>query len=64
MSSLVIAIIPTLLKLLGWLYGRSRISKERKENFLAFYKADEKLGNSSVKQHDDIQNQLDELDKL
>lgn len=51
------------LKLIGWFFDRAKVSKEQKEAFLRFYKEYETLGNASVRQKDDIERQLEEIDK-
>lgn len=46
------------LKIIGWLFNRSAISKEQKEAFLEFYESYERLGNSSAAQRDDVNGQI------
>ena len=61
MWSAIAALIPVLIKIIGAIIERSQVSKEQKEAFLRFVETYEKLGNSSVHQHDDGQVQLDDL---
>ena len=46
------------LKLIGWLFDRSKKSKEQKEAFLKFYESYERLGNSSAAQRKDVNEQI------
>jgi hypothetical protein len=51
------------LKLVGWLFNRSAVSKKQKEAFLAFYEAYEKMGNASARQRDSVDEQIRDFKK-
>ena len=51
------------LKLLGWLLDRGAVSKEQKKAFLSFVSAYDEMGNNSLRHHDEVKKQLDDLQK-
>jgi len=61
--SVLVSLLPSLFKIIGWIISRGKVTKEQKELFLRFYEQYEGLGNSSVAQHDDVSNQLNDLNK-
>ncbi len=59
--NILVSLLPTLFKLVGWIINRGNVSKEQRESFLSFYAAYEKLGNASARQHDEVNDQLNDL---
>lgn len=51
------------LDIVGWMIRRSKVSKEQKEKFLAFYKAYSEEVNASVEQRKDAEAQLKDLEQ-
>lgn len=56
------SIIAVALKLIEWLFNRSKISAEQKKAFMDFYNSYKKQGNLSAQQRDDVSEQLKDLE--
>lgn len=57
------AIISLAIQLLNWLLDRGKVSSEQKKAFLTFVNQYNEMGNNSLKHHDEIKKQLDDLNK-
>lgn len=62
MTAIITAALPFLFSLFEWIFKKAKVSDEQKANFLAFVEAHRKLGNCSVKQAEEVEKQLDELE--
>lgn len=50
-------------KIIGFMMDKSKANKEQKQAFLNFYNNYKEMGNSSLKQYDDLKKQMDDLTK-
>ncbi len=56
-----ILLIELVLKLLGWVLDRGAVTVEQKKAYLKFIAAYDEMGNNSLKAHDEVKKQLDDL---
>lgn len=58
-----VLLIELMLKLLGWLLDRGAVTTEQKKAYLKFISAYDEMGNNSLKHHDEVKKQLEDLKK-
>lgn len=57
----ILALIPYLFKIIGWIMDAGKAKAEQREAFRQFVDKFDTIGNSSVDQYEDVKNQLDDL---